>query len=73
MADFAAAGRRLRWDRKLNASRTRRTEAAMGLRLNALMERLRRRRAGRRPYPAWLPTEPLVPQLRGWPVDPPRR
>jgi hypothetical protein len=44
----------------------------MRLRLSSLMERLRRR-AGRRPYPAWLPTEPLVPALRGWPVDPPRR
>jgi hypothetical protein len=45
----------------------------MSTRLTHLIERLRRRRVARRRYEYWPPMEPVVPTLRGWPVEPPRR
>jgi hypothetical protein len=42
-------------------------------RLALLIERLRRRRAARPRYPYWRLSEPVVPPLRGWPVEAPRR
>jgi hypothetical protein len=46
-----------------------RTEIAMHTRLTLLIERLRRRRAERRRYEPWPLSEPVVPTLRGWPVE----
>jgi hypothetical protein len=42
-------------------------------RLILLIERLRRRRAARPRYQAWPLSEPVVPALRGWPVERPGR
>jgi hypothetical protein len=41
----------------------------MRTRLTLLIERLRRRRAARPRYEAWRLSEPVVPALRGWPVE----
>jgi hypothetical protein len=45
----------------------------MRARLTHLVNRLHRRRATGSRYAWWPPFEPVVPTLRGWPVDPPRR
>jgi hypothetical protein len=45
----------------------------MRARLTLLIRRVRRRRDGYRRYEYWPLGEPVVPALRGWPVDPPRR
>jgi hypothetical protein len=45
----------------------------MRARLTVLTERLRRRRTTRRRYEIWPLREPVVPTLRGWPVEQPRR
>jgi len=43
-------------------------------RLSSLIERLRRRRATRQRQASWpVLIEPVVPALRGWPVEPPAR
>jgi hypothetical protein len=49
------------------------TEAAMRARLTHLINRLRLRRATGSRAAWWPPVEPVVPTLRGWPVDPPSR
>jgi hypothetical protein len=38
-----------------------------------LTKRLRRRPTARRRYQSWPLDEPVVPTLRGWPVERPRR
>ena len=49
------------------------TDAAMRARLTHLINRLRRRRATGSRDACWPPVEPVVPTLRGCPVDPPSR
>jgi hypothetical protein len=44
----------------------------MRSRLTLMIQRLRRRTARRR-YEPWPLSEPVVPALRGWPVERPRR
>jgi hypothetical protein len=45
----------------------------MRMRFTILIQRLRRRRAAVRRHHYWPLSEPVVPTLRGWPVEPPRR
>jgi hypothetical protein len=45
----------------------------MRARLTHLINRLRLRRATGSRAAWWPPVEPVVPTLRGWPVDPPSR
>jgi hypothetical protein len=52
---------------------TRRTELPMRAVLILLTKRPRQQRTGRRRYQPWPLNEPVVPTLRGWPVERPRR